>query len=128
MPKYSSSGPKSEKGGWGKPSNGPRRGPSGGSARGSSPRARPSQKAVKKFDPSMFMKKVEEQSVSPAYIPKNMFSDFLIEEQIKKNISDKKIARIATGSRHFSGIKWANEREATSCSRCMAPMWVCFGF
>ena len=48
-----------------------------------------SKRAVKKFDPSLFIKKVEEKSVAPAYIPKNTFSDFAIEEQIKKNILDK---------------------------------------
>jgi superfamily II DNA/RNA helicase len=40
----------------------------------------------KKFDPSLFMKKVEEQVAEVAYVPKNMFSDFLIDDQIKKNI------------------------------------------
>jgi len=47
------------------------------------------QRAVKKYDPSMFIKKVEEQQVSPVYIPKNMFADFAIADQIKKNIMDK---------------------------------------
>jgi ATP-dependent RNA helicase RhlE len=41
---------------------------------------------VKKFNPSDFIKKVEEQVQSPIYTPKYAFSDFLIEEQIKKNI------------------------------------------
>lgn len=44
---------------------------------------------LKKFNPSDFIKKVEEQSVAPVYTPKNMFSDFLIETQIKENISNK---------------------------------------
>jgi superfamily II DNA/RNA helicase len=44
---------------------------------------------TRKFDPSMFIKKVEEQTASVAYIPKNMFSDFLIEQQIKDNIAVK---------------------------------------
>lgn len=43
----------------------------------------------KKFDPSLFIKKAEEQVVSETYIPKNTFNDFLINEQIKKNIIDK---------------------------------------
>lgn len=51
--------------------------------------SRRQQRPVKKFDPSMFIKKVEEQQVSPVYTPKHMFADFLIEEQIKKNIMDK---------------------------------------
>lgn len=60
---------------------------SGGSKSG---HRRPQQKrAVKKFDPSLFMKKVEEQSQSAAYVPKNTFSDFAIVEQLKKNILDK---------------------------------------
>ena len=58
-----------------------------GSPRSLGPRQ--SKRPVKKFDPSLFMKKVEEQTATAAYIPKNMFSDFLIEDQIKKNISDK---------------------------------------
>jgi superfamily II DNA/RNA helicase len=48
-----------------------------------------SSRAQKKFDPSMFIKKAEEQVVSEAYIPKNKFADFLINEQIKQNISNK---------------------------------------
>lgn len=50
---------------------------------------RQANRVVKKFDPSLFMKKVEEQTASSAYIPKNTFSDFLIEDQLKKNILDK---------------------------------------
>jgi superfamily II DNA/RNA helicase len=37
----------------------------------------------------MFMKKVEEQTPAQAYVPKNMFSDFLIEPQLKANILKK---------------------------------------
>ncbi len=48
-----------------------------------------SNRPVKKFDPSLFIKKVEEQTAAPVYIPKNTFSDFLIEQQIKDNISAK---------------------------------------
>ncbi len=51
--------------------------------------SRSPRRAVKKFDPSLFLKTVEEQTASSAYVPKNTFSDFLIEEQIKKNIADK---------------------------------------
>jgi ATP-dependent RNA helicase RhlE len=43
-------------------------------------------KEVKKFDPSLFIKKVEELSSTPVYIPKNTFSDFEIEKQIKENV------------------------------------------
>ncbi|MFH1831750.1 MAG: DEAD/DEAH box helicase [bacterium] len=41
---------------------------------------------VKKFNPSDFIKKVEEQVLSPVYIPVHTFADFLIEDQIKQNI------------------------------------------
>lgn len=47
------------------------------------------QRKDKKFDPSLFIKKVEEQIVEPVYVPKNMFSDFPIEAQIKENIEFK---------------------------------------
>jgi len=50
---------------------------------------RSGQRAVKKFDPSLFIKKVEEKVISPVYIPKNTFSDFLIENQLKENILNK---------------------------------------
>ncbi len=46
-------------------------------------------RAVKKFDPSLFIKKVEEQVASVPYIAKNKFSDFQIEDQIKQNIINK---------------------------------------
>lgn len=41
---------------------------------------------IKTFDPSDFIKRVEQQVQSPVYVPKHAFSDFLIDEQIKKNI------------------------------------------
>ncbi|MFA6527795.1 MAG: DEAD/DEAH box helicase [Candidatus Babeliales bacterium] len=41
---------------------------------------------IKKFDPSDFIKKVEQLVPSAVYTPKHTFSDFLIEEQLKKNI------------------------------------------
>jgi ATP-dependent RNA helicase RhlE len=45
---------------------------------------------VKKFNPSMFIKKVEEQAApSAAYIPKHAFSDFAITDLIKENIAYK---------------------------------------
>lgn len=47
---------------------------------------RSSGRAIKKFNPSNFIKKVEEQVPAAVYVPKHAFSDFLIEEQIKKNI------------------------------------------
>ena len=53
--------------------------------RSGKPKGRP----VKTFDPSLFMKKVEEQSPTAAYIPKNTFSDFLIGDQLKSNIASK---------------------------------------
>jgi len=58
------------------------------SSRSPGPR-RSKKREVKKFDPSMFIKKVEEQIIAPVYIPKNTFSDFLIETQIKTNIKEK---------------------------------------
>ncbi|MFI5333376.1 MAG: DEAD/DEAH box helicase [Candidatus Babeliales bacterium] len=67
-------------------------GPKGGgnSGRGSRFGGRHRSKApVKKFDPSIFIKKVEEQTETPAYIPKNLFTDFVIEQQIKDNIARK---------------------------------------
>ena len=50
---------------------------------------KPKKRPVKTFDPSLFMKKVEEQSKAGSYIPKNTFSDFPIEDQIKSNIISK---------------------------------------
>src|SRR5437773_281376 len=83
MTKYNNSGYKSEN--RRKPrvnrNSGRRSGPIRNSGRSDVP--------TKKFDPSLFIKKVEEQKISPIYIPKNNFSDFLIEEQIKKNIISK---------------------------------------
>jgi len=46
-------------------------------------------RTIKKFDPTQFITKVEELVVAPSYVPKNMFADFLIEEQLKKNIAAK---------------------------------------
>ncbi len=47
---------------------------------------RPAARWVKNFNPSDFIKKVEEQIQSPVYVPTHAFSDFLIEEQVKQNI------------------------------------------
>lgn len=46
-------------------------------------------RAVPVFDPSNFLKKVEEQIVAPVYIPQHTFSDFAIDAKIKKNISER---------------------------------------
>lgn len=56
--------------------------------RGQSGRGRPA-RVQKKFDPSLFIKKAEEQIVTGEYVPQNTFNDFLIHEQIKKNITHK---------------------------------------
>lgn len=44
-------------------------------------------KAIKTFDPSLFIKKVEELTAAPVYKPQHMFADFAIDERIKKNIA-----------------------------------------
>lgn len=50
----------------------------------------PSKRRVdKKFDPSLFIKKVEEQVVAETYTPKHTFADFSIDALIKENISAK---------------------------------------
>jgi len=67
----------------------PRRDGQSSSPMRSRQQGRAQRKADQKFDPSLFIKKVEEQVTEPAYVPKNMFSDFLIEDQIKKNIEQK---------------------------------------
>ncbi len=46
-------------------------------------------RAIAKFNPSDFMKKVEEKTADQVYIPKNTFSDFAIENQLKMNIEKK---------------------------------------
>ena len=55
------------------------KGSSSSSGSGSSRRKR----VISNFDPSVFMKKVEEQTATQDYIPKNLFSDFAIEDLIK---------------------------------------------
>jgi superfamily II DNA/RNA helicase len=67
-----------------------RKKPASGST--SSQRGAPKRKgraATKKFNPSDFIKKVEETVASVAYVPKHAFNDFLIEDQLKENISQK---------------------------------------
>lgn len=59
-----------------KPQNSPRKGSNRSTAR-----------PVKKYDPSLFMKTVEEQSAAPVYTPTHMFADFSIDDRIKKNIA-----------------------------------------
>ena len=54
---------------------------------GSSPRR--GKRNIPKFDPSLFIKKVEEQTAAQAYISKNSFSDFAIENRLKMNIEKK---------------------------------------
>lgn len=63
----------------------PSRGSSGSRPGNSGRSARP----IQKFDPSAFIKKVEEQVIAPVYVPKNTFADFAIEDQLKKNIIDR---------------------------------------
>ena len=75
-----------------KRSRGPKRTSEDGESRAggrSRQQGRAQRKADKKFDPSLFIQKVEEQIIEPVYVPKNMFSDFPIEEQIKQNIEHK---------------------------------------
>jgi superfamily II DNA/RNA helicase len=45
--------------------------------------------ATRKFNPSDFIKKVEETTPTPAYTPKHMFTDFAIDQRIKENIAAK---------------------------------------
>lgn len=59
---------------------GPARGGSSG-GRGARP--------VKTFNPSMFIKKVEETVAAAVYTPKHMFADFAIVDQLKTNIAYK---------------------------------------
>ena len=42
-----------------------------------------------KYDPSLFIKKVEEQTASVAYTAEHLFSDFLIADVVKKNVVSK---------------------------------------
>lgn len=69
-----------------KPRYGKQSGSQGAGGSGRSRYYSQQKREIKTFDPSVFIKKVEEHVVSTAYIPKNMFGDFLIDERIKKNI------------------------------------------
>ncbi len=46
-------------------------------------------KPIKKFNPSDFIRKVEETSTAPVYAAKHAFADFAIADQLKKNIARK---------------------------------------
>lgn len=46
-------------------------------------------KRLTSFDPSLFIKKVEEQPIAKEYIPKNTFNDFGLYPQLQKNIEKK---------------------------------------
>lgn len=50
---------------------------------------RPERRPVKKFDPSIFVKKVEETTLAPVYVSTHKFADFNVSEQIKRNIADR---------------------------------------
>src|SRR5437868_5225758 len=58
--------------------------PRSGSFKG--PRPQRAARPVKKFDPSLFIKKVEEKTATEVYKPKHAFTDFAIADQIKDNI------------------------------------------
>ncbi len=60
---------------------------SSSSPRGASPRR--GKRPVVNFDPSLFMKKVEEQTAAQVYVPQNTFSDFALEGQLHENIEKK---------------------------------------
>lgn len=66
-------------GGFGKPGRGSKFGRPGGNKQASRP--------VEKYDPSKFIKKVEDLTPSQAYVPKHAFADFAIEKVLKNNIS-----------------------------------------
>ncbi len=53
------------------------------------PRPQRAARPVKKFDPSLFIKKVEEKTATEAYKPVHAFTDFAIADQIKANITAK---------------------------------------
>ncbi len=66
-------------GGFGRPSFGGGRTHNGGSKG----------KPIKKFNPSDFIKRVEETVAAPVYTPKHAFADFPIADHLKKNIARK---------------------------------------
>lgn len=53
----------------------------------SGPAGRGGRRPMRRFNPSMFIKKVEERVATPIYEPVHMFADFAIEPQLKKNIA-----------------------------------------
>lgn len=68
------------------------KGPAGKSSHPSRPARSGGQRSarpIKKFDPSLFIKKVEEQTATAAYTPKHSFLDFAIDDRLKKNIVDR---------------------------------------
>ncbi len=68
----------------------PKRGISQGSSSKRFSGGRPQQKkTLPTYNPTVFMKKVQEQVAEQAYIPKHNFADFLIEPQLKNNIVKK---------------------------------------
>lgn len=85
---YSSSGRRSDDSSSyrGPRGGGSRSGRFGGSRGGFGGNSRRPRREIKKFDPSMFIKKVEEQTPAPTYVSKHMFTDFLIADQLKRNI------------------------------------------
>ena len=88
MSKYNDQNHSSDKNRYAKPSA-PRTGTSSFRARQGQGRSNPRAgggRPVKSFNPSAFIKKVEEQVAAPVYVAKHAFADFLIEEQVKKNI------------------------------------------
>lgn len=67
----------------------PGRGSQGPSRPSRSQNSGRSKRPVVTYDPSLFIKKVEEQTAAPAYTPVHSFADFAIEPQLKQNISAK---------------------------------------
>lgn len=67
---------------------GERRGPRPGDKPAGFRRSGPSRpkRGAREFNPLSFIKRVEDMAASPVYVPKNMFSDFQIQDQIKENI------------------------------------------
>src|SRR5690348_16622242 len=62
---------------------------SGGQRFGQRRRQGGSKRPVVSFEPSNFIKKVEERVIPPVYVPKNTFSDFPLEAELKQNIVNK---------------------------------------
>jgi superfamily II DNA/RNA helicase len=60
-----------------------------GSGRGGGRNSNRSKASDIKYDPSLFIKKVEEQTATAVYTPEHTFADFLLDDRIKKNIANK---------------------------------------